>query len=359
MIDIANAAVGGQDVALIAGRLVQRNNPLEAKIKFTKIIRYNRRTTFKRLFTWSVAFVQIWFLITFRYRLTRLLIVSNPPFAPLLPLFCSNRFSLLIFDVYPDALVEFGLFSNRSWLVRLWESANRRVFGKADRIFTITEGMKQVLQQYAGKKNIDVVPVWTDNTFLKPVPKDSNPFVKKHGLQNKFVVLYSGNLGYSHNVETIIELAACVDDPEILFLLIGDGDKKQIIENTIRSKGLTNCRLLPFQPAADLPFSLSSADVAVVTLGREASRLSVPSKTYNLMSVGVPLLCIAEQDSDLSKLVAKLNIGESFSADRLTEMKAFIIGLAADPQKRQQFRENALNASLEFGPENATKILTN
>ena len=358
MIDIANsAAADSHSCTLIAGRLVHRNNPLNAKVKFIKIIRYDRRTTFRRMFTWSVAFVQIWFLSIFRYRASRLLIVSNPPFAPLLPLFCPNRFSLLIFDVYPDALSEFGLLSNRSWLVRLWKIANRRVFDRADRIITITEGMKQVLQRYAGKNHIDVVPVWTDNTFLKPIPKNSNPFVKKHRLENKFVILYSGNLGYSHNVETIVDLAACIDDPSILFLLIGDGEKKQMIENTIRSMGLTNCLLLPFQPAAELPNSLSSADVAVVALGREASRLSIPSKTYNLMSVGVPLLCIAEQGSDLSMLVAKLNIGKSFSTDQLTEMKSFITDLAASTQKQQLYRANALKASFEFGPENAKKII--
>jgi len=358
MIDIANAAASVEiSCTLIAGRLVLRNEPLISTVRISKILCYDRRTTLNRLATWSIAFLQIWFLISFKYRSNHLLIVSNPPFAPLLPLFCSNRFSLLIYDVYPDSLVESGIFASKSWLIRLWRSANCRVFKRAERIFTITEGMKQVLQQYADEKPINVVSVWTDNTFLQPVSKESNPFIKKHRLENKFVVLYSGNLGYSHDIETIIDLAACVEDPDILFLIIGDGDQKQMVKEKIRTMGLRNCRMLPFQPASELPYSLSSADVAIVTLGRQASRLSVPSKTYNYMSVGSALLCIAEKNSDLAQLIEHFKIGESFSADQLKEMKDFLNEMKNNSVRLEIIRKNALAASSKFTSDNAKIIL--
>ena len=358
MIDIANEFSNANwNCTLLSGRLVIRDKPLGKKIKFRKIIRYDRSNNFRRIFTWSIAFFQLLTLVLLRYRKSHLFIVSNPPFAPLLPLFCHNKFSLLIFDVYPDALTELGICPERSWVIRLWKKINRRIFAKANQLFTITNGMKHVLQQYAGKKPVKVVPVWTDNNFLKPIPKDSNPFVLQHGLLNKFIVLYSGNLGYSHNIEVIIELAASIENPEILFLIIGDGDKKKQIQKKIHNHCLKNCMMLPFQKAADLPYSLSSADLAIVSLRTGASRLSIPSKTYNLMSVGVPLLCIAEQDSELAALVGRYDIGKCLSSYQLKEMKDFVNELHANPQELERLQENALTASLAFSPENAKKFL--
>ena len=358
MIDIANEFSNANwNCTLLSGRLVIRDKPLGKKIKFRKIIRYDRSNNFRRIFTWSIAFFQLLTLVLLRYRKSHLFIVSNPPFAPLLPLFCHNKFSLLIFDVYPDALTELGICPERSWVIRLWKKIYRRIFAKANQLFTITNGMKHVLQQYAGKKPVKVVPVWTDNNFLKPIPKDSNPFVLQHGLLNKFIVLYSGNLGYSHNIEVIIELAASIENPEILFLIIGDGDKKKQIQKKIHNHCLKNCMMLPFQKAADLPYSLSSADLAIVSLRTGASRLSIPSKTYNLMSVGVPLLCIAEQDSELAALVGRYDIGKCLSSDQLKEMKDFVNELHANPQELERLQENALTASLAFSPENAKKFL--
>lgn len=358
MIDIANAmAVADWHCTLITGRLVQRDKPLNEKIIIKKIIRYDRSSNLKRIFTWAIAFVQLLFQILFIHRKSHLFIVSNPPFAPLLPLFCRNTFSLLIFDVYPDTLTEFGILAEQSWIVKWWKKANHRIYNKADHLYTITDGMKSVLQRYADNKTVEVVPIWTDNNFLKPLAKKDNPFVRQHGLLGKFVVLYSGNLGYSHDVEAIVELAARINNLDILFLIIGDGDKKTLIEKRIQEYGLENCMLLPFQKTTDLPYSLSSADLAIVTLGNQASRLSIPSKTFNLMSVGVPLLCIASQESELAALVEKYNIGKCLCANQLEEMEDFVNELVSNSLQLKTLKGNALKASLAFGPNNVSKLV--
>ena len=129
-----------------------------------------------------------------------------------------------------------------------------------------------------------------------------------------------------------------------------------MIADKIRYHGLRNCRLLPFQPPEMLPYSLSSADIAIVSQGKRASRLSIPSKTFNLMSVGAPLLCIADQFSELTDLVKKFKMGASFSSDQLEEMKHFIIDVASNPQRREHYQKNALNASLMFTDKNANLI---
>ncbi len=357
MIDIVNAF---EDIfkerVLMAGLLNKRNKPLHDQVKIAKLIPYKRNSSVNRLFTWPWSFLQALFLIKFKYNKARLFLVSNPPFTTLLPLFCKNPFYLLIYDVYPNALVEFNYFSKNSLVVKLWEKANRKVFPKADRVFTLTEGMKTVLQEYAGKKEIEIIPIWTDNEFLKPVEKSENPFIRKYNLFDKFVVMYSGNISTSQNIETIVELAAIMQRDDLIFVIIGQGSQKEKINKMISSLNLTNCLLLPWQETNDFPFSIAAADLAIVSLGKEASQLAIPSKFYNFLSVGAPMLCITNNESDLGKLVNKYNVGSCFEPEMKQEMKTYIEYLIDKPYIRKQLRKNSLTASKDFTSENVSKF---
>lgn len=358
MIDLSNAFQdAGYDVTLVAGRLIKRDIPLSSEVRFKEIIKYQRCSIFKRLFTWGWAALQIIIYVWVKCRNKHLIIVSNPPFAPLLPLFLKNEFSLLIYDIFPDALTEFGIYSSNSLLVKLWQNANKKTFRKAERIITLTPGMKSVIARYAMEKPVEVIPIWTDNNFFKPIKKEENKFIKRYNLSGKFIVMYSGNLGYSHDVEVLVELAVITKDKNVQFIIIGEGDKKEILKNKITKLKLNNCIMLPFQKPEDFSFSLAAADIAVVTLGKKASKLSVPSKIYNLMSVGVPLLCIAGADSELKHLIDLYKIGQCFQTKQLAEMKNFILDIKQNSKKRQFFSENGLKASRNFGMENIQKFL--
>jgi hypothetical protein len=239
MIDIINAYVkAGYPCVLITGRLVERNIPLDNTVRIERMIKYNRKTTFTRLYTWIVGFIQIWRKVTFKFKKDNLFIVSNPPFAPLLPLVVKNSFSLLIFDIYPDVLSELGYLSENSIIMKWWSKSNRKVFVNALNVFTITDSMKQVLQKYTGGKAIEVVSLWTDNTFLKPVDPAENPFLDKHRLSGKFIVLYSGNIGLSGDVDALIDVATEIQREDILFLIIGDGAKKEMIREKVKKLDL-------------------------------------------------------------------------------------------------------------------------
>jgi len=105
-------------------------------------------------------------------------------------------------------------------------------------------------------------------------------------LQDKFIIMYSGNLGKTHNIETLVSLAEILKDESYYILIIGGGTQFTSIQALIEQKKLKNIKLLPWQPVEKLPFTLASADIGVVSLGSKASNLSIPSKTFNLMSVG-------------------------------------------------------------------------
>lgn len=359
MIDIINTHVSkGFQCVLITGRLVERNCKLDDSVKVIKIARYNRKSGFYRLLTWSIGFIQIWLTVLIKFRKEMLFIVSNPPFAPFLPLFVKNKFKLLIFDVYPDALSELGYLSESSMLIRFWKRLNRKVYQKAARIYTITESMKMALTNYADVNTISVVPLWTDNSFLKPIDREKNPFIKKHNLDGKFIVMYSGNLGLSSNPELLIELASVIDNVEIIFLIIGEGAKKQSIVEEVEKKGLRNVLFLAWQPANEMPYSFAAADLAVIFHGPGISKLAIPSKLYDFLSAGAPLFCVTSKESEVERLVEKFNCGRSFLPDDLKGMMNFILKLADDKLLASNLSANSLEASKSFNIINTQLFLT-
>lgn len=358
MIDIINAHVGVWDkITLMTGKIIQRDIPLHPSVEVVHIMAYQRTSTWKRLLTWSIGFLQLVWFIKWKFSKAHLYIVSNPPFATLLPLICSNTYSFLIFDIYPDALVEYKIQKENSFVIKWWKSVNKKLFPKATGIFVLSNGMKKLVGQYVDIRQVQVAPLWTHNDFFKTIPKSENPFVEQHGLMNKLVVLYSGNLGLTHNLEVLIDVAASITVPDILFLIIGDGEKRNVLQQKIDFLKLTNCKLLPWQDVSMLPFSMAAADIGVVSLGKEASLLSVPSKTYNLLSVGVPLLCIADQRSELFELVQQYGCGKCFDGSSIRDIKEFIEKVALDDAFRSALRQKSTDASFDFDARNAFKLV--
>ncbi len=359
MIDIANVfAESGFNVTLLAGRIVIRDNELKDSIRVQKVIRYNRKNNFSRICTWTIAFFQILFLLEFKYRKYDLLIVSNPPFTVFLPLFVANRYSLLIFDVFPDAISELGILNSESFLIKTWKKLNISVYQRADNIFTISEGMKNTIKKYADIQEIKVIPLWSGNNFLKPCPEYVNPFINRHGLKGKFVVMYSGNFGIYENLRIILEIAdRTYKRRDVVFLMAGDGIMRKQITDQINKMRLQNCILLPWQNTHEMPYSFAASNLAIISLGKISSSVSIPSKFYDFLSVGSPILGLANLDSELSQLITRLNVGQCFDPSDLENIIQFIYFLADNKDKYNELHANSLKAACEYTRENARKIV--
>jgi glycosyltransferase EpsD len=359
MIDIANAFAGKyNECMLLTGELRKRQRELDPHIKTFNLIKYNPGSKLSKFITWVIGFFQALLYIMIKGRRAELFITTIPPLGVFIPFFCSNKYSILIYDVYPDIVIEYNIIAAKSFLSKIWIKTNRMIFLNADRIFTISEGMKMRISKYIDPDKIEIVPCWTDNYFLKPVPKEDNIFIKEQKVTGKFLVIYSGNLGFTHDIEVLVKLAVRVKRDNVFFFIIGEGNKKKIIAEEINKSGQKNIRLLSWQDVKIFPFSLSAADLGVVTLGKEASIMSVPSKLYDIMSVGSPLLSIAEEDSEMAKIVSKYDMGMSCSADQLDKMLDFIYELMDNKEYYQKLRANSLKASLDFTPDNANKFIT-
>lgn len=360
MIDIINAHVKHYDnIVLLTGFLNPRETQLHEKVIVKKLITYKRNSTLQRLLTWFVFWLQSVFYVFVKYRQHKLYLVTNPPLNILIARWTKRDFAYLFYDVFPAALAQKQIISYQSAIYRIWEKTNQIVFKKAQRLFTLSQGMQNVMKipaEYIEKTK--VVEVWSNNSFFKDVDKKDNKFIHKYNLQDKFIVGYSGNLGKTHPVEKIIEIAEALQhERDILFLIIGEGEKKVYLRQLEKKKALSNLRILDFQPTALFPHVLAAFNVGVVTLEPEAADLSVPSKTYNLMSAGKPILSIAKPSSELAQIISKNKIGKNFSATEIDKMCDFIMKLKNEASYYQQVQLQSKHTSYNFTAENAQKMI--
>ncbi|MFP3854637.1 MAG: glycosyltransferase family 4 protein, partial [Anaerolineales bacterium] len=140
-------------------------------------------------------------------------------------------------DIWPDGLVRMGRLRNLA-AIRMFHWLEAWIYRMVDQILVVSEGMKQNLEEKGvSKGKIKVIPNWVDLDAIKPIPKD-NSFCREHDLEDRFVVLFAGNLGYAAGLEVLLNAANyCQQHEEILFLLVGAGSAKKQLEEQAINRG--------------------------------------------------------------------------------------------------------------------------
>lgn len=358
-IGIANAfAEQFEQVHLITGNVHTQGEELSSQVIVTKIARYKEASTKEKFISFMKAIFQISWLLLTKYRKYEVFFVSVPPFGYLTMLLLRNRFSVLIWDVYPDAFKIYNM-SDRHPAFRFWKFANKKLFKRAYRLFTIGDKMADLISKYVPRERLCIVPLWTCFEAFEKVPRKENKFVQMHELGNKFTVQYSGNVGITHNVEVLVEVARLLkEDEQIAFMIIGKGERVQKIKQMVANYQLDNFKVLPFQSDEMFPYSLSAADMGVVVLDDQISKGSVPSKTYNLMASSMPILYISSVDSELAVYAEKYKNGSCFNSNDIEQIAAYIQKLSRDQVLLQTLKSNSLQASANFTRRNADQLVT-
>ncbi|MBL7889146.1 MAG: glycosyltransferase family 4 protein [Bacteroidia bacterium] len=358
LIDIINAFVKeGAEIELVTGSVEPNYATLDSRVKIKYFNRYDNTSTFKRMFTWSVFTFFTFFYVLFRSRKKELILISTPPFIFFIGSFFKrirgHKYHLIIWDLYPDVLVNFGVAKKESFIIRTWSNMNRRCFDNSDSLFTLGKHLQDAVKAYTSKEVV-IIPNWVNADFVKPVGRSENPFVKAHGLEEKLVVMYSGNMGLTHDIESIVMAAELLKaNARIHFVLIGDGAKRAKVETMVKDKSLVNVLMLPYQDKEMLPYSLTSADIGVVTLSQGAESISVPSKTYYTLAAGSAVLALAAKESELGILVEEYKCGKVFDNATAQEIADYILLQLEDRYGLEQLKKNARAASFDFTPANA------
>lgn len=361
MVDIVNAYVrsGKYDsVELFAGEINIRPSVPDSSVHVIKTVKYDKSSTLKRLLTWVGAFVHLLWVVWRRGKHCHLVLVSNPPLNVFVPLFTRKKFSFIVYDLYPDSLFSQGFVKRNSFLGRWWMTKNKQIFAKADCVFTLSEDMKKAVVQYVAEDKIKIVYNWAHNEHIRPIDKKENVFLADLKLQDKFIVLYSGNMGMTHDIDVLVDVADRLkENDKIHFLFIGEGAKKAVVEEKVARYSLKNCSVLPYQPLEVLPYSMGAADLAVVTTDAKQSGLSVPSKTYTYLATGAALLCLAEENTELARLTRESRSGRCFVSQDLDGIAGYILQMVSDRRLLQEYKDNSRKASLRYTPENAQKYV--
>ena len=345
-----------EHVTLMTGSVHVQGEELNNGIELKKINKWEESPALKKIISFLKALFLMWWLLITKYRKHEVFFVSVPPMGYLLNLVLPHKFSMVIWDVYPDVFKIAGMKDSHP-IYKFWAFLNKKSFKKAFKIFTISTKMADLLNAYTDR-DVLVRPIWSIFQENNKIEKNKNIFITEHGLQNKFIVQYSGNIGVTHNVETLIEIAEVLkDNTEILFQIIGRGPRKSKLEKLVKEKNLPNCVFLPFQTDDMFPYSLSAADVGVVILDETTSKGSVPSKSYNLMSYGIPSLYIASKDSQLYEYTKKYEHGACFSKNELKVVTEFLKNLSTNSLFYNEISSNAIKAAKNFKRENADKFI--
>lgn len=294
-----------------------------------------------RLVAQALFLLQVMVRAVFLRRLRRILVSTSPPAASFAALFI--RFfrrvpvTFWAMDINPDQLIAMGQTDPNSLPARLLDASNRRILSKARGVVALDRFMGERLEAkttLAGR--LAVMPPWPHESHLEPVDHADNPFREEHELQDKFVLMYSGNISPAHPVDTFLEAARRMqDDPRIVFLFIGGGTGKRAIDQFIATHDLGNLRTLPYQPLERLKYSLSAADVHLVVMGNEMVGIVHPCKVYGAMTVARPVLLLGPRRSHIGELLDEDHFGWQIDHGDVDAAVAKIQAIyATDPAKR-------------------------
>jgi len=260
----------------------------------------------------------------------------------------------LVYDLYPDVVIELGIISQDSVIAKLWNKINALVWSRSKRIVVLSNTMKQRITakhpEVADK--ISVIHNWADADWIKPLAKVDNWFAHQHQINQKFTVLYSGNLGHCHDLDTIMNTAILLKEQPIQFVFIGTGAKHQQCLQTAQEFNLNNCIFLPYQERENLPYSLTACDLALVTIARGLEGVIAPSKVYGIMAAGKAIAAICEPHSYLRQMITEANCGASFDNNHSEQLAEFILSLAADSTMTNEMGQSGRNyLKKHFTPE--------
>lgn len=213
-------------------------------------------------------------------------------------------------DIFPEVASELGFFPN-GVLFKLTKKVRDASLRSASLNVVLGGRMYERVCSLGVKPSmVKIVHNWSDGDMIRPVSRDKNILRSEWGMEGKFVVGYSGNMGRAHDFDTIIStMVRLRENEDIVFLFIGGGAGKRIIEEAVHCYGLKNCIFMPYQARERLAESLSVPDVHLVSLHPQMEGLIVPSKVYGIAASGRPVIFVGDKDGEVARMIYEIGCG--------------------------------------------------
>src|SRR5574337_885026 len=279
--------------------------------------------------------------------------LTDPPILGLAALMWAKRwripFVFLCQDIFPEvaALLE---DCESPTVNRLLERINRLLIRKADKVVVLGEtmGARLIAGKGADPGRLTVIHNWADCSAITPGAK-RNPWSVAEGLADRFVVMHSGNIGLSQNLDILLDAADRLrSHTDVVMAVVGDGAKREVLEARARSQGLANVRFLPYQPKERLTESFAAADVFIISLKKGLAGYIVPSKLYGILAAGRPYVAAVEDDCEIAAITRKYDCGLLAKSGDPDDLADKILTVFHDRDLAHRLGANARRAALEF-----------
>ncbi len=285
------------------------------------------------------SFVLTSFLQALRGWRPDVILLTVPPLpvcvpAALLSWFYSCPIVLNVQDILPDAAVHLGLLKSKT-MIRTFQLLEKFAYRTAHTVSVIADGfVDNLLAKGVPPHKITCIPNWVDINFIRPLSKENNSFRQAHGLEGKFVALYSGNIALTQGLETVVEAATYLKHiPEIVLVIVGESKALQELRKHCEACGATNVLLLPFQPREQLPQMLAAADVGLIVQKRNVVAFNMPSKTQVLLASGRPIVASVPANGTAAKAVLRSGGGLVVTPENPQALADSILELYNRPEK--------------------------
>ncbi|WP_138503112.1 glycosyltransferase family 4 protein [Nostoc sp. PA-18-2419] len=237
-------------------------------------------------------------------------------------------------DILPEAAVHVGLLKNKL-LIQLFTLLEKFAYRSANKISVIADGfVENLLSKGVESDKIVQIPNWVDVNFIRPSPQENNPFRTTHNLNDKFVVLYSGNIALTQGLESVVKAASLLRHiPNIVFVIVGEAKGLQRLQQECLDCGADNVLLLPFQPRKNLPQMLAAADVGLVVQKKNVISFNMPSKIQVLLASGRALVASVPDNGTAARAIRQSGGGVIVPPEDPQALAMAILDLYQNPEK--------------------------
>ena len=234
---------------------------------------------------------------------------------------------------HPEVAIALGALGPESLATLTVLAVSRSVMRRADLVVALGEEMRErCIGAGSVPERTIVVPNWSDADSVHPVPRERNPLRVELAGGAEVVVMYSGNIGRGHDVETLLAAARRLrDHSDIVFVFVGDGAKRADVDAARRE--LRNVRVAEYQPRERLSQSLSAGDIHLIALAPEMEGLIEPSKLYGIMAAGRPAV-FGPARSEVARTIRRENCGRVVPNGDVDALTATLLELAEDAALR-------------------------
>lgn len=301
-------------------------------------------------------------LVALRLKKVDLIIIStDPPFLGILAMVLkkikSTAFIYNCRDLYFDVAMVLGKLKP-GLIAKVYDYLDKKAFNAAATVVPLGLSMqRRLIAKGVDRRRIRVISDWVDTGVIKPVAKENNPLLRELGLENKFIIMYSGNIGLTQNLDSILRAVADIKKPSSFFLVFaGEGAAKKGLRELAQELGVQEVLFLPYQPMEMLSYSLGMADLHIVSFQKGLSGAIVPSKVYGIMAAARPYLAIGDKESEPAILANEFGCGLLVEPDDIVGItKAFDWALAHTEELRQMGKRGRELAEARFDKNSVLK----